>query len=55
MLPHLQHAAALVAHTVSTTVPRKPGSPGPKFSDFLPRTVGSADEPITLEEAMRTW
>lgn len=50
----VDHAAATVAHTVSSTVPRRPGVTGPRFDDFLPK-YGAATAPITLEEAMRQW
>jgi len=52
--PRLDRAAALVAYTVNSTVPRKPGAGGPKFEDFVPQ-YGAGDQPITLQEAMRAW
>lgn len=50
--PRIEHAGALVAHTVASVAPRKKGAKGPKFSDFLPRRV---EAPIDLETAMKEW
>lgn len=58
---HLQQrmvdAAALVAHSVSSTVMRKPGSAAPSFEDFLlyRQHVDVLEQPIDLETAMATW
>lgn len=52
----LEQGFALVAHTVSATIPRKKGDKGPKFTDFLPQRTSAATpeaEPVlTLQEAM---
>jgi hypothetical protein len=61
--PHIEHAAALVAYMVSSTVPRGKGQKGPEFSDFLPKRTAvveaandAPDEaPIDLATAMATW
>lgn len=57
--PHIEHAAALVAYMISSTVPRAKGKKGPEFSDFLPKRAARAEAaneaPIDLEEAMATW
>ena len=52
---HIANAGATVALTVSSTVPRKRGSKGPKFMDFLPQWGEKAanDVELTLEEAMK--
>lgn len=54
LAPRLDRAAALISHTVCSTVPRKSGTQGPKFEDFMPK-YGQTEEPITLEEAMQLW
>lgn len=49
----LDHAAALIAYTVSMTIPRKRGHNAPKYADFLQRYEPA--EPIDLETAMKEW
>lgn len=61
--PHIEHAAALVAYMVSSTVPRGKGQRGAEYSDFLPKraaTVEAANDvpggaPIDIDTAMATW
>ena len=50
----LEQGFALVAHTVSATIPRKKGDKGWKFSDFMPQRtkVAQAEPVLTLQEAM---
>lgn len=51
----LEQGFALVAHTVSATIPRKKGDKGPKFTDFLPQRGAAtleAEPVLTLQEAM---
>lgn len=54
--PRLEQGLALVAHTVSATIPRKKGDKGPNFTDFLPQRTSAASKEaehvLTLEEAM---
>ncbi|MDR0259623.1 MAG: hypothetical protein LBE51_13640 [Acidovorax sp.] len=60
---HIEHAAALVAYMVSSTVPRGKGQRGPEYADFLPKraaTTGAANDvpagaPIDIDTAMATW
>lgn len=47
----MEHIAALIAWTVASGHPRKPGTRAPKFEDFLPVRKGE-EKPLTLEQAM---
>lgn len=51
----LEDAAALIAQTVSNTIPRPKGSTGPRLEDFMLYAFKEPPKPITLETAMATW
>lgn len=51
----LEQGFALVAQTVASTIPRKPGTRGAKLEDFLPKRRSGVGESISLDEAIKTW